>query len=224
MSAPAEIADGLWRWTAPHPGWRRAGWGAEVASYAAVAGEHTLLIDPLLPGRPADVFELIEGLPGKLLAIIVTIVYHGRSSEAIRDRFAGERQVSIHGPAGLAKRMRTTTGFEPLEPGQDLPGGARAYAIGTAGSSERPIHLPAHRALAFGDALVGTSEGLRVWAQKEITESRARWYRDRFAPTATPLLDLDVERILVSHGPPVLSGGTARLREALEAPPWFHPG
>ena len=44
-----ELTEGLWRWTARHPEWHPGEFGAEVASFAAQAGDDTLLIDPLLP-------------------------------------------------------------------------------------------------------------------------------------------------------------------------------
>ena len=46
------------------------------------------------------------------------------------------------------------------------------------------------------------------------------WYRDRLLPTLRPLLDLDVERVLVTHGPAVAEGGHQKLQAALAAPPW----
>jgi hypothetical protein len=36
------------------------------------------------------------------------------------------------------------------------------------------------------------------------------------------LLDLDVNRVLVTHGVPILTEGRAALREALDAGPWYH--
>ena len=60
-----------------------------------------------------------------------------------------------------------------------------------------------------------------AWAQEPPREA---WYRERFLPTLEPLLELDVERVLVTHGAPVLSGGRAALRAALQAPPWLHHG
>jgi hypothetical protein len=113
----------------------------------------------------------------------------------------------------------------PVVPGAVLPGGARAFRIGKPRRFETPIHLPSHRALAFGDALVTTPEGgLRVWHNARGDAARARWYRDVFAPTAAPLLELDLDRILVTHGEPVLDDGHAALAAALEAPPWYHHG
>ena len=44
-----KLTDGLWRWTARHPEWHPGEFGAEVACFAAQAGDTTLLIDPLLP-------------------------------------------------------------------------------------------------------------------------------------------------------------------------------
>jgi hypothetical protein len=78
-----------------------------------------------------------------------------------------------------------------------------------------------HAALAFGDAVVTTPDGeLRMWAQETIDERRRRFYRERFAPTLAPLLDLPIRRVLVTHGAPVLEDGAAVLRAALDAEPW----
>jgi hypothetical protein len=60
---------------------------------------------------------------------------------------------------------------------------------------------------------------LRIWQQGPFSR---QWYRDKFLPTLLPLLELDTERILVTHGPPILKGGRQALRAALAAPPWDH--
>jgi hypothetical protein len=65
---------------------------------------------------------------------------------------------------------------------------------------------------------------LRVWLQDPVDDKRLRWYRERFAPTLDPLLELPAERILVTHGEPVLEDGAAVLREAVAAEPWHHRG
>ena len=125
----------------------------------------------------------------------------------------------------MAKRLSDASRFQPIEPGASLPGGAAAYAIGKPRRYEMPIHLPSHRALAFGDALVVTSEGdLRVWSHEKVDATKARWYAERFAPTLEPLRELAVDRILVTHGEPVLKKGSAALEEALAAKPWYHRG
>lgn len=208
-----ELAAGLWRWTARHEEWHPGEWGAEVASFAVHAGDATLLIDPLVPDG-----SLLDGLVRGPVAILITIPYHTRSAEALSERYGA----TIHGHPAVAKRLRKAT-VEPIE--GELPGGARALHIGKPRRHETPIHLPSHRALAFGDALVTTPEGeLRLWAQDPVDDKRARWYRDTFVPTLAPLRDLQPERVLVTHGEPILQEGSAALDAALDKPPWYHHG
>ena len=49
------------------------------------------------------------------------------------------------------------------------------------------------------------------------TPSVERFYRERFNPTLEPLLDLDFDRVLVTHGQPVMDDGPAELAKALRA-------
>jgi hypothetical protein len=51
---------------------------------------------------------------------------------------------------------------------------------------------------------------------------RTAWYRNRFVPTLEPLLALEAESVLVTHGPPVVGGGREALRGALAAAPWHY--
>jgi hypothetical protein len=112
-----------------------------------------------------------------------------------------------------------------LEPGTPGPAGVTAFAIGRPVRGERPLWLPSHRALAFGDAVVTTPEGdLRLWGQSPLDDRRRRWYRESFVPTLAPLLDLSVQRVLVTHGAPVLEDGATALRAAVAADPWSRRG
>jgi hypothetical protein len=43
-------------------------------------------------------------------------------------------------------------------------------------------------------------------------------------PTLEPLLELELERVLVTHGKPILGGGREALRKALRAKPWHRRG
>ena len=56
--------------------------------------------------------------------------------------------------------------------------------------------------------MAGVDGGLRVWSEDRVDEKVGRFYRERFNPTLKPLLDLDFERVLVTHGQPVLKDGT----------------
>jgi glyoxylase-like metal-dependent hydrolase (beta-lactamase superfamily II) len=215
-----EPVPGLWRWTARHPEWHPGDWGSAVASFAVDAGDAALLIDPLIPAEDAEnVLARLDALADRPVAILITIPYHTRSAEPLRERYGA----TIHGHPAVKKRLRKTTGFSVIEPGAELPGGARAFTIGKPRRYETPVHLPSHRALALGDAIVTTPEGeLRIWHHERVDAERARWYREVFAPTAAPLRELDLERILVTHGEPILRDGRAALAAALDAKPWYH--
>lgn len=226
----AELAPDLWRWTARHPDWHPAGFGAEVASYALVAGDELLLVDPLLPdgedgadGDAGAVLERLDLLAGaaKSTHILITIGYHVRSAAPLRARYNGH----IYGPKSIAIRLPDTKTFTILEPGVPGPAGAIPHAIGSPRRTELPLWLPSHKALAFGDALVTNPDGkLRMWAQKPRDAQQIEFYRSRFAPTLDPLRDLPVQRILTTHGPPVLHDGASVLAAALDTDPWFHRG
>lgn len=215
-----ELTNGLWRWTARHPEWHPSGFGDEVAAFALDTDDGGLLIDPLLPADdPESVLELIDALAVKRLAILITVPYHVRSAEEIWRR--QPKRTTIHGHPAAAKRLRDTDAFVPIEPGADgLPEGVTAHVIGSPRRHEQPLYIPSHDALAFGDAVVEVDGALRVWDDPLTDAKRERWYRDRYLPTLEPLLDLNAERVLVTHGEPVLEGGRAKLGKALAAEPW----
>jgi hypothetical protein len=222
---PKKLAKDLWRWTARHPEWHPGEFGREVACFALRTGEHTVLIDPLLPPDPDPVLELIEDNLGDRLTILVTIPYHVRSSEAIWERFRKDAKTAIRGHSACAKRLDKTSGFKELHPEKaDLPAGITAYAIGKPRRHETPLHLPSHKALAFGDAVAEVDGKLVVWATGRVDAKMERFHRERFNPTLEPLLELDFDRVLVTHGQPIRKGGRAALRDALDSRPWSRRG
>ena len=108
-----ELAAGIHRWTAPHPEWRPK--TEEVESYALVAGEALLLVDPLVPAkedeRRAPLLAQLELLAAAAtrVELLVTIPYHTRSAEALYERFAPQRPTRIWGHALVRKRLRPET-------------------------------------------------------------------------------------------------------------------
>ncbi len=102
--------------------------------------------------------------------------------------------------------------------GETLDGGVRAHSIGRPRRAEIPFELPSHRALAFGDTVLGVDGELRVWPRQR--EMSREWYEQRFLPTLEALTRLDVERVLVTHGEPVLRDGARALAASLARPPW----
>ena len=217
ITHPIQLADGLWRWTGRHPEWHPGEFGREVASFALRSDDLLVLVDPLITDDGAGaVLDLLDVLAGGRVAIVVTIPYHARSAESLAERY----DATVHGHPATAKRFADPARLS----GEPPPGGVTAHAIGKPRRYVRPVHLPSHRALAFGDAVVEVGGELRLWSHDRIDDARAAWYRDVFAPTLEPLLELDVDRILVTHGEPVLHGGRAALESALRRPPWYHHG
>jgi hypothetical protein len=220
-----EIAPGIWRWTARHPEWHtRIEWGHEVASFALAGGGALALVDPLLPAADsatrAEVDRALEQLAREAaqLDIMITIPYHARSAEELFVRYREALPTAIWGHRAVAKRFRdAATVLREIEPGRPVGDGALALAIGKPRRFETPLYFAAHRALAFGDAVIGIDGGLRIWQQASTDPI---WHDRVFVPTMLPLLDLDVERVLVTHGPPVLRDGHEALRAAMAAGPW----
>jgi hypothetical protein len=219
-----KLTEGLWRWTARHPEWHPGEFGAEVACFAAQAGDTTLLIDPLLPPEPQPVLDVVDKQLGDRLAILITIPYHVRSSEKLWKRYRKDAETTIHGHRACAKRLTDKSGFEEIDPGAPLPAGVTAHTIGNPRRYEMPLHVPSHDALVFGDAIAETDGRLVMWSADKVDEKVATFYRERFAPSVRPLLELGAENALVTHGEPIMGGGKAALRRALEAKPWYHHG
>ena len=72
--------------------------------------------------------------------------------------------------------------------------------------------LPAARAVVPGDVLLGTDRG--------VTLCPASWIQSpgglaQLARELAPMLDLPVERVLTSHGPPMLEGGRDAIARAI---------
>ena len=215
-----ELAGGLWRWTARHPEWHPGTWGAEVGCYALVGPGRTVLIDPLAPAGDDEFWPRLDGIVSGDAVVVITIPYHVRSAEAVCARYPG---TTVWGHRNAAKRLSDRSIFRELAPDAE-PGGVRAFTIGRPRRSEMPLLVESHGALAFGDAVIGLPTGLRIWSTEPVDERRRRWYADRFVPTVEPLLAEEFDRVLVTHGPPVTSGGRDALAEALREPPWRHRG
>jgi hypothetical protein len=139
-----------------------------------------------------------------------------RSSEALAERY----DATIHGNQACVSRLRSTARFEPHAQGAELPGRILALRIGKPQRQETPYYLPDTRSLAFGDAAVTADGELRIWLDPIRDDRRRRWYEERFRPTFEAMLAHDIQRVLVTHGTPVLHGGRDALARALDAPPW----
>ncbi len=151
-----------------------------------------VLIDPLLPSTERERFLdwLDARVAGRPVSVLTTIRWHRRDRRHLAERYrANTTRVWNYVPAGVQQR--------PLR-----------------GAGETLFWLPAVAALVAGDRLVGDGEGgVRVCPQSWLEDVRAN--RADVAGLLRTLLELPIERVLVSHGEPVLRQGHAALEQAI---------
>jgi hypothetical protein len=196
------IDRGLFRWTAPHPDWSPAAhpgstsdWPRDVGCVLYEGAQATVFIDPLLPpDREPFLHELDERVRRRErpVAILTTIGFHRRS----RDE--------------LARRYDASTSRAKAS----LPEGVDSYPLRRAG--ETVFWLPAARTLVPGDRILGHEDGgLRLCPASWLGYLKRPPTIGELKRALRPLLELPIERVLVSHGEPVLTGGQKALAQAL---------
>jgi glyoxylase-like metal-dependent hydrolase (beta-lactamase superfamily II) len=193
-----EIAPGLRRWTARHEEWEE-----DVASLALDTDDGLVLFDPIAPPRGTR----------RATHVVLTVFWHYRSTPDLDARvWASRRTVKA-----LENRHVTVT--DPITHDTELPGGVRAFE--TARRGELVFWLPKQKAVVVGDVLLGAG------AKPRATDDPVRLCPERWLGAAThddlreslrALLDLPVQRVLVSHGKPILRGGKRALEQVLQAP------
>src|SRR5438132_9016267 len=197
MSPLDEVASGLWRFTVT-----RNGIPPTMTAYALHDDGGTILVDPLIAGESEPLVGALDEIVRGRVRILVTTPFHVRGSELLWRRWRHRHEVTIFGHELCATRLDDRSAFRPLRGGETLDGGVRAHPIGQPRRAEIPFELPSHRALAFGDSVLEVDGKLRVWPrQRDMSRS---WYEQRLLPTLEALAQLDVERVLVTHGEPVL--------------------
>jgi len=237
-----ELAPGLWRWTAPHPAWKPendkpGGWGRMVASISYEPGNDVrrasdaslVLIDPLAPpdgSADADLFwrhldEDVErvGLP---VAVLIANEFHGRSAQAVYDRYHAKTGASIWAHEDAVGKLACRVS-DPYDAQRSLPSGVQAHAIANPMPGEVTYFIPEHGALVVADVFIGSGPGqVRLapasWAEPD--DASQRHYKDAFRTTVRKLLALPIEKLLASHSEPIMTGARDVIRDALEAPAW----
>ena len=191
-----EVAPGLRRWTAYHEHWEE-----QVGSLALETDDGLLLIDPIDPPR---------GLR-RPDHVLLTVFWHGRSTAELKPN-----RVWAHTRSAQPLRNRGVQVTDAFKPGDELPGGLEAFA--TARVNEVVYWLPGQRSLAVGDVLLGAGAKPRA-TRDALRFCPERWLgkgtHDQLRETLRPLLALPVQRVLVSHGEPVLRGGKNALARVL---------
>jgi len=177
------------------------------------AADAIVLIDPLVPADEAarlwDALDRDLERAGKPLHVLVTVFWHVRSTPEIVERRAARVWAPTRGRAAIERRAGTVT--DSFRPGDALP--ARIEAFPTGRATEVVFWLPEQRALVPGDVILGAEGGgLRLCPESWLPSGVGH---DRVSEALRPLLDLPIERVLVSHGEPVLARGRDALAAAL---------
>jgi glyoxylase-like metal-dependent hydrolase (beta-lactamase superfamily II) len=204
----ARIEDGLWRWTGFHEEWKE-----DVGCVYVETGDGVCLLDPLVPPEGRDRFlAALDRDVARLdrpVHVLVTVFWHARSAAELAERYRARVWAPSRARAAVERRIGTAP--RPFRPGDNLPGGIQAFA--TARSNEVVLFLPEQRTLVTGDVVLGGENGtLRLcpgsWLPTGVEHAALH-------ASLRPLLELPVERVLVSHGTPVLADGAAALRAVL---------
>jgi len=188
-----EIVPGLRYWTAPHPSWEpgaepesEGDWPEQVGCVLFEAPDAVVFIDPLVPDSLWP--DLDERVAGRRVVVLTTIRWHGRSRDAVLERYGG-----TEGPM--------PAGVEPIP---------------VEGFGETLYWLPEPRALVAGDHLIGDGEGgARMCPSRWLDEMPETGGLEDLRAALSPLLELPVEHLLLSHWEPVIGGGRDALAAAL---------
>ncbi len=175
------------------------------------AGDAICLIDPLVSEEERDRFFAAldrdverAGVP---VHVLVTVYWHTRSAKELAERYGATVWAHARAEKTVGRRAGAVRLFEA---GDSLPGGVEAVL---ARWSEVVYWLPAHRTVVAGDVILGDRDaGLRLCPESWTPRAggHAAWRAN-----LRPLLDLPVERVLVSHGEPVLENGSRALARIL---------
>jgi hypothetical protein len=196
---PQEIAPGLVRWTAAHPDWNPQATAGGAEDWEEMVGcvlyeqpDVVTLIDPLIPRDDGAGFLrwLDERVAGRPVSILTTIHWHRRDREELAERY----------------RSQTARAWNAI------PAGVKPSPL--RGAGETLYWLPAVSTLVAGDRLiVREGVGLRLCPQSWLDGVHVN--RPGLADLLAPLLELPIERVLVSHGEPVLHDARAALAHAI---------
>jgi hypothetical protein len=193
-----QLANGLWRWTAPHP--NAADWPdrgppvpPEVGCVYYQAPDAVVLFDPLLPaGEEEDFLAHLDrdverlGLP---VSILLTAAWHERSAAILRGRYRADDRVP-----------------DTVEP----------YPVAGAPEEQLAYFIRPHQALVVAEIFVGDERGGLAVVPSPALDDRAALGRSLQA-----IAELPVELVLVSHGDPVLRDGRRAIESALREGPFL---
>ena len=219
------LADGLWRWTSPHPEWSGeanglgSGWPQEVSCVYHESAAGIVLIDPLVPdGSEGERFwrhldQDVErvGLPP---TIVVSAESHGRSADAVHERYPGSRVLGVSLAASC-------TVDRLLEDGEALPGDCHVILTDAPGAARMAIvQCTCHGLLWMSDLLIDDGAGgLRRAPAAWFDDPGAHtWLKDGLPRLLPQLVATPIEHLISAHGPVISIDARAALERAFDLP------
>ena len=182
-----ELAPGLRYWTAPHPAWQPGRGWDEDVLCVYYEAPDALVLIDPLVPRGDEAAFWRALESDRPVRVLLTAPWHRRDADAI------------------AERCGATVARHPL------PGGVEEFAAGPPDDDQVAFFIRPHRTLVVAEFFTGTEAGLTMAPSPADPEPAA------LAARLRDLLELPIERVLVSHGPPVLRAGRAAIERALES-------
>lgn len=199
------LGDALTFWTVPHPAWApNPEWPKDVGFVTWSSTDTHVFIDPLVRDdvdpRAWGQFDAAASAVLRV-AVLLTAPWHERSVRAVSARYDAPVWIHQRGRARIADLPELIT----------LPNGVEVFRPDGVDEGQVAFHIVPERTLVVAEFFLGTELGLRV------APSPATRNLDAFTASLDQLRDLPIDRVLVAHGPPVLSDGRAAIRDALDA-------
>ena len=192
-----EVSERLRYWTAVHPSWKpNREWPAEVGCVLYDHDDALVLIDPLIRDEWAWLDEAAAGRP---VGVLLTAPWHLRSAPETVTRYR----------AGVWAAPTAHALLDELPWLDSLPEGVEAVSPRGVDEGQVAFYIHSERALVVAEIFAGTDAGLEVRPSPGTVDER------EFIDSLRELEELEIERVLVAHGPPVLSGGSEAIAAAL---------
>lgn len=202
MTEIAEIAPGLYHWTAFHPGIRQPVHSHWVPDAGAV-------LDPMVPEEVME--ALRERRPPE--RIVLTNRHHYRQS----DRLVAEIGCPVVCPESGLHGFEGGPAVEGYAYGDEVAPGIVAHEVGAICPDDAALHIRVGRgALAFADALIRSS-GELGFVPDFLMDDPQRTKRG-IVDSLRRLLELEFDVLLFAHGEPLVGGGDDALADFVASP------
>ena len=179
-------------WFSPHPDWDPSeDWPEHVPVVRFATEDEVVLIDPFLP--PDGSFDPHR----KPVRVLLTQGAHYRGTRDFVERYCASVWTPPRAVWRKIPNPATTS---------ELPRGVEAIELD--GEPQQVMFLiREHATLVSGDVLSGVGGRLHVFVDEADAE--------RLLPSLEALANLPIEQVIIPHGEPILSGGAARILQAV---------